>query len=65
MFLGHASPYMPSHYEQLKDEHVLAERHKHSPVDSLRKHAASREKETSAAGSHARATEIKIADPLR
>lgn len=35
MFLGHSSPYMTHHYEQLKDEHVLAQHRKHSPMDSL------------------------------
>lgn len=35
MFLGHSSPYMTNHYEQFKDEHVLAQHRKHSPLDSL------------------------------
>lgn len=35
IFLGHSSPRMTNHYEQLKDEHVLAQHRKHSPVDAL------------------------------
>jgi site-specific recombinase XerD len=35
MFLGHASPSMTSHYEQFKDEHVMAQHRKFSPVDAL------------------------------
>ncbi len=35
MFLGHSTPAMTHHYEQFKDEHVLAQHRKFSPVDSL------------------------------
>jgi len=35
MFLGHASAAMTHHYEQLTDEHMLAQHRKFSPVDSL------------------------------
>ncbi len=35
MFLGHSSPTMTHHYEQFKDEHVLAQHRKFSPVDAL------------------------------
>jgi site-specific recombinase XerD len=35
MFLGHASSQMTEHYEQFKDEHVLAQHRKFSPVDSM------------------------------
>ncbi len=35
MFLGHTTAQMTHHYEQFKDEHVLAQHRKHSPVDSL------------------------------
>lgn len=35
MFLGHASPTMTHHYEQFKDEHVMAQHRKFSPVDAL------------------------------
>ncbi|MBI4785845.1 MAG: tyrosine-type recombinase/integrase [Chloroflexi bacterium] len=35
MFLGHASPFMTHHYEQFKDEHMLAQHRKFSPVDRL------------------------------
>jgi len=35
MFLGHASPFMTHHYEQLKDEHVLAQHRKFSPMDRM------------------------------
>jgi site-specific recombinase XerD len=35
MFLGHASAAMTNHYEQLTDEHMLAQHRKFSPVDSL------------------------------
>ncbi len=35
MFLGHSSPFMTHHYEQLKDEHVLAQHRKFSPVDRM------------------------------
>ena len=36
MFLGHASPFMTHHYEQLKDEDMIAQHRKISPVDALR-----------------------------
>lgn len=35
MFLGHASPFMTHHYEQLTDEHVMAQHRKYSPIDAL------------------------------
>lgn len=35
MFLGHASPFMTHHYEQFKDEQVMAQHRKYSPIDSL------------------------------
>ncbi len=35
MFLGHASPFMTRHYEQFKEEHMLAQHRKFSPVDQL------------------------------
>ncbi len=35
MFLGHASPDMTHHYEQFKDEHVMAQHRKFSPVDAM------------------------------
>ncbi len=35
MFLGHASASMTHHYEQFKDEHVMAQHRKFSPVDAL------------------------------
>jgi integrase/recombinase XerD len=35
MFLGHSSPSMTHHYEQFKDEHVMAQHRKFSPVDAL------------------------------
>lgn len=35
MFLGHASASMTHHYEQFKDEHVMAQHRKFSPVDSM------------------------------
>ncbi len=35
MFLGHASPAMTHHYEQFKDEHVMAQHRKFSPVDAM------------------------------
>jgi site-specific recombinase XerD len=35
MFLGHASPFMTNHYEQFKDEHVMAQHRKFSPVDAM------------------------------
>lgn len=36
MFLGHSSPHMTHHYEQFKDEHVLAQHRKFSPMDALK-----------------------------
>lgn len=35
MFLGHASPFMTHHYEQFKDEQVMAQHRKFSPADTL------------------------------
>jgi integrase/recombinase XerD len=35
MFLGHASPFMTHHYEQFKDEQVMAQHRKYSPADAL------------------------------
>lgn len=35
MFLGHSTLAMTHHYEQFKDEHVLAQHRKFSPVDSM------------------------------
>ncbi len=35
MFLGHASPFMTRHYEQFKEEHMMAQHRKFSPVDQL------------------------------
>jgi len=35
MFLGHASPFMTHHYEQFKDEQVMAQHRKFSPADAL------------------------------
>ncbi len=35
MFLGHSSPFMTHHYEQLTDEHVMAQHRKYSPIDAL------------------------------
>lgn len=35
MFLGHASPFMTHHYEQLTDEQVMAQHRKYSPIDAL------------------------------
>lgn len=35
MYLGHASPDMTNHYEQLTTEHMMAQHRKFSPVDSL------------------------------
>lgn len=35
MYLGHASPEMTNHYEQLTTEHMMAQHRKFSPVDSL------------------------------
>lgn len=35
MYLGHSSPDMTNHYEQLTTEHMMAQHRKFSPVDSL------------------------------
>ncbi len=35
MFLGHSTPEMTNHYEQFKDEHVLAQHRRFSPMDTL------------------------------
>ena len=35
MFLCHASPFMTHHYEQLKEEHVMAQHRKFSPADAI------------------------------
>lgn len=35
MYLGHASPDMTNHYEQLTTEHMMAQHRKFSPVDAL------------------------------
>ena len=35
MYLGHATAEMTNHYEQLTEEHMLAQHRKFSPVDSL------------------------------
>ncbi len=35
MFLGHSSPFMTHHYEQFKDEQMMAQHRKYSPADAL------------------------------
>lgn len=35
MFLGHSTPEMTNHYEQLNQEHMIAQHRKFSPVESL------------------------------
>ncbi len=55
LFLGHASPFMTHHYEQLKDEHVIAQHRKYSPVDAI-------QITTRRVGSRRKPTQAKAAD---